>query len=58
VLRMLLDGRTAGYIAAVQSVSMSTVRGHIRLILQKLGVNSQLAAVVLAHRAGWGVPTP
>jgi DNA-binding NarL/FixJ family response regulator len=35
-------------------VSMSTVRGHIRLILQKLGVNSQLAAVVLAHHAGWG----
>jgi len=54
VFRQLLDGRTAEEIATAQSVTMSTVRGHIRLILQKLGVNSQLAAVVLAHRAGWG----
>jgi DNA-binding NarL/FixJ family response regulator len=53
VLRSLLDGRSADEIAAAESVSLSTVRGHIRLILQKLGVNSQLAAVVLAHRAGW-----
>jgi len=58
VLRLLLDGRSAEEIVAAQSVSMSTVRGHIRLILQKLGVNSQLAAVVLAHRAGWGDQTP
>lgn len=58
VLRLLLDGRTADEIAAAQSVSISTVRGHIRLILQKLGVNSQLAAVVLAHRAGWGADRP
>lgn len=58
VLRLLLDGRSADEIAAALSVSMSTVRGHIRLILQKLGVNSQLAAVVLAHRAGWGAEHP
>jgi DNA-binding NarL/FixJ family response regulator len=58
VFRLLLDGRTADEIAAAHSVTMSTVRGHIRLILQKLGVNSQLAAVVLAHRAGWGDETP
>ena len=58
VLRLLLDGRSAEEIAAAQSVSLSTVRGHIRLILQKLGVNSQLAAVVLAHRAGWGAEHP
>jgi two-component system nitrate/nitrite response regulator NarL len=58
VLRLLLDGRSADEIAAARSVSMSTVRGHIRLILQKLGVNSQLAAVVLAHRAGWGTEPP
>jgi DNA-binding NarL/FixJ family response regulator len=57
VLRLLLDGCTAEEIAVAQSVAMSTVRGHIRLILQKLGVNSQLAAVVLAHRAGWGIQT-
>ena len=30
----------------------------IRLILQKLGVNSHLAAIVLAHRAGWGADRP
>ena len=58
VLRRLLDGSSADDIAAAQSVSISTVRGHIRLILQKLGVNSQLAAVVLAHRSGWGDQTP
>jgi len=57
VLRLLLEGRTADDIAAAHTVTMATVRGQIRSILQKLGVNSQLAAVVLAHRAGWGDET-
>ena len=37
----------------VPFVSLATVRSHIRAILQKLGVNSQLAAVAAATKAGW-----
>ena len=32
---------------------MSTVRTHIRSLLRKIGVSSQLAVVAAAHRAGW-----
>jgi len=34
-------------------VSISTVRSQIKAILQKLGVNSQLAATALVQQAGW-----
>ena len=53
VLAKIIDGSTADDIAAAQFISVSTVRTHIRSILEKLGVNSQLAAVALARRAGW-----
>lgn len=53
VLAALMDGRSADAIAQSQYVSLTTVRTHIRSILRKLGVNSQLAAVVLAQQAGW-----
>jgi two-component system, NarL family, nitrate/nitrite response regulator NarL len=58
VLARLLEGHPLAEIAGSQSVSIATVRTHVRSILQKLGVNSQLAAVVLAHAAGWlpGLP--
>lgn len=52
-LALLMDGRAAESIAQETFVSLATVRSHIRSILQKLGVNSQLAAVALARRAGW-----
>lgn len=51
VLGELLAGRTATEIAAVERVSLATVRSHIRAVLSKLGVSSQLAAVALAHRS-------
>jgi DNA-binding NarL/FixJ family response regulator len=35
-------------------VSEATVRTHVKSILAKLGVSSQLAAVALARDAGWG----
>ena len=54
VLAALMKGRTADEIAQSEYVSLATVRTHIRSILRKLGVNSQLAAVVLAQQAGWG----
>lgn len=52
-LALLVEGRAAEAIAEQTFVSLATVRSHIRSILQKLGVNSQLAAVALARRAGW-----
>jgi len=53
VLAAIVDGANADEIAARMTVAVSTVRSHIRSILDKLGVNSQLAAVALARRAGW-----
>lgn len=51
VLAELIAGRSAAEIAAAQHVSLATVRSHIRAVLAKLGVSSQLAAVALAHRS-------
>jgi DNA-binding NarL/FixJ family response regulator len=53
VLLALTLGMSADDIAESLYLSIATVRTHIRSILQKLGVNSQLAAVALALRAGW-----
>jgi DNA-binding NarL/FixJ family response regulator len=53
VLLALTLGQSAEEIAAAHFVSIATVRSHIRSILMKLGVNSQLAAVSLAVQAGW-----
>ncbi|TDD18294.1 helix-turn-helix transcriptional regulator [Nonomuraea diastatica] len=51
VLGALIAGRSAAEIAVANQVSMPTVRSHIRAVLTKLGVSSQLAAVALAHRS-------
>jgi len=53
VLAELTEGRTADAIAKSSWVALSTVRSQIKSILQKLGVNSQLAAVALGRQAGW-----
>jgi two-component system nitrate/nitrite response regulator NarL len=53
VLARLMHGLSAEEVAADTYVSIATVRSHIRAILQKLGVNSQLAAVAAATKAGW-----
>ena len=52
-LRALCLGQSAGAIAEDWVVSIATVRSHIRSILMKFGVSSQLAAVALAHKSGW-----
>jgi DNA-binding NarL/FixJ family response regulator len=57
VLAALIDGCSLEAIAAARFVSLATVRSQVRAILTKLGVNSQLAAVAAARRAGWHVPT-
>lgn len=53
VLAALVEGRQAEQIAEREFVSLATVRTHIRTLLKKLGVSSQLAAVALATRSGW-----
>jgi DNA-binding NarL/FixJ family response regulator len=53
VLQAMLRGEAAGRIARDQQVSVLTVRAHIRSILSKLGVHSQLEAVSLAASEGW-----
>jgi DNA-binding NarL/FixJ family response regulator len=53
VLGLLCQGLGAGEIADHAYVSLPTVRSHIRSILLKLGVRSQLAAAAKAYGAGW-----
>lgn len=53
VLVKLMEGQSAEAIARDWVVSMATVRSQIRSVLTKLDVNSQLAAVAAARRAGW-----
>ena len=51
VLGAMVVGRSAAEIATKDQVSMTTVRSHIRAVLTKIGVSSQLAAVALTHRS-------
>lgn len=52
VLYFLTAGRSAQEIADELVVSLATVRSHIRSVLRKLGVRSQLAAVAMANSRG------
>lgn len=52
-LQRLCAGDAAGAIAQEWVVSLATVRSHIRSVLVKLGVSSQLGAVAMAHQSGW-----
>lgn len=56
VLAALVEGQTAQAIADATFTSIRTVRGHIQTVLDKLGVSSQLTAVVKARAAGWRAP--
>ncbi len=53
VLRQLMQGHQVRDIARINVVSEATVRTQVKSILAKLEVSSQLAAVGLAHEAGW-----
>jgi DNA-binding NarL/FixJ family response regulator len=55
-LRALGDGHSVHDIAADWVVSEATVRSHVRGLLVKLGVASQLAAVSTARRNSWLSP--
>jgi DNA-binding NarL/FixJ family response regulator len=56
VLDGLRAGKSASMLASEFYVSLATIRSHIRAILLKLGVNSQLAAVALANRLLGSLP--
>ncbi len=53
VLFGLTNGHPAGWIARQHGTSLVTVRTHVRSILHKLGVHSQLEAVSMAARLRW-----
>jgi DNA-binding NarL/FixJ family response regulator len=53
VLKQLMRGATARQICEQDCVSIATVRSQIHSVISKLGVSTQLAAVVLAFRSGW-----
>ena len=53
VLSDMMAGRSAKSIARASGLAEATVRTHIRSVLAKFGVNSQLAAVVLARDLGF-----
>ena len=56
VLGQLMAGKQVSEIARMRFVSESTVRTQVKSILAKLGVNSQLTAVGLAHKLSWQPP--
>ena len=53
VLRAVAGGASTSQAAAKLSVSVATVRSHVKSILTKTGLHSRIEAVALAHRA-WG----
>jgi DNA-binding NarL/FixJ family response regulator len=52
VLRLLASGRDLTVISREMSISVHTCRGHVKNLLAKLGVHSQLQAVVIGMRLG------
>ncbi len=52
VLEEIMAGRPAKAIASRHGITEATVRSHIRAVLSKLGVSSQLAAVAAARELG------
>jgi DNA-binding NarL/FixJ family response regulator len=60
VLVLLAGGRSVKEVAASLHISVFTLRGHIRGIITKLGVQSMTQAVSMAFRQGLigGEPDP
>lgn len=52
-LAMIAAGQGAADIAEEWEVSLATVRSHIRAVLTKLGLSSQLQAAAVARDSGW-----
>jgi two-component system, NarL family, nitrate/nitrite response regulator NarL len=58
VLGLMMQGRSAREIARQKDIAEGTVRSHVKAILAKLQVSSQLAAVGLAYGIDWHSPFP
>jgi two-component system, NarL family, nitrate/nitrite response regulator NarL len=58
ILGLMMQGRTAREIARTKDIAEGTVRSHVKAILAKLQVSSQLAAVGLAYQLDWHTPFP
>lgn len=56
VLAALMRGSSVEDIARAEVVSVTTIRTHVRGVLTKLGVTTQLAATAKAIEAGWRAP--
>jgi DNA-binding NarL/FixJ family response regulator len=52
-LCLIAEGHGAAEIAGLWEVALPTVRSHIRAVLAKLGVTSQLRAAAMARDSGW-----
>jgi len=52
VLRLIGGGASVPEIARVLNISLNTCRSHVRAVHTKLGVRTQLEAVVTAQRLG------
>lgn len=57
VLELLGQGHRVATIAEMLSISIHTVRDHVKAVLRKLDASSQLEAVITAQRAGL-IPPP
>src|SRR5215472_12663720 len=53
VLRLMAEGHHDDGIASRAGISTTSVRRHIKAIMDKLGVNSRFAAGAAAQRRGW-----
>jgi DNA-binding NarL/FixJ family response regulator len=53
ILQLLSQGQSVASIAVSLYISVSTTRTHIRNLMKKMGVRSQLQAVAEATRRGW-----
>jgi two-component system, NarL family, response regulator LiaR len=52
VLRLIVEGRSNPEIATALFLSTSTVKAHLRNIMNKLGVEDRVQAAVVALRSG------
>jgi DNA-binding NarL/FixJ family response regulator len=53
VLALIVEGRSNPEIALMLHISLSTVKVHIRSIMNKLAVDDRVQATVVALRSGW-----
>jgi len=53
VLELMAAGLDNRAIAAKLRIQYSTVRGHVRSVIEKVGARSRLEAVARAYRNGW-----